>query len=150
MKPCVREPLLEVGAVARGARAVEQPDEVLQQRVRAAKRNEHEAVVVLGELRAFEVFPEVADGLHALVVRRADGEAPLHLASEVAYRAARASQTIRKSSVCQPRRSVWKLTSLTVVSIRMGGIAADQELRQPVGADMLLEKRASTPGGRWT
>jgi hypothetical protein len=33
------------------------------------------------------------------------------------------AQTARKSSVCRPRCSVWKLTSLSVVSMRMGGIA---------------------------
>jgi hypothetical protein len=34
-----------------------------------------------------------------------------------------AAHTIKKSSVYQPRRSVWKVTSATVASIRIGGMA---------------------------
>src|SRR5207244_2307443 len=53
------EPLLELGAVTRGTRAIEQADEVLQKSIRAAQRDEREAVVFLREMRAVEVFPEI-------------------------------------------------------------------------------------------
>ena len=54
---------------------------MLEQRIRAAQRNEHEAVV-LREDAALEILPEIAHGLHAFFVRCAEGEAPLHLAHE--------------------------------------------------------------------
>ena len=78
------KPLLELDAATRGPRAIEEPDEVLEKRLRTAQRDKREAVVFLRKVRGVEVFPEIGDGLHALLVRRADREAAFHLAGEIA------------------------------------------------------------------
>jgi hypothetical protein len=60
------------------------PYEMLQEGISSALRDEDEAIM-RGEERAgvIEVVPEVADGLPAIVVRGAQGEAPLHLAGKL-------------------------------------------------------------------
>src|SRR5690242_7574193 len=79
------ETLFKLRAVARGAGAVKKADETLEQRVRAAQGDKHEAIVCRREtVNAVEVFPEVRNHLNAFLVRGADREASLHLAGEVA------------------------------------------------------------------
>ena len=78
------ETLFELATATRGPRAIEEPGEVLEKRIRTAQRDKGEAVVILRKVRGVEVFPEIGDGLYALLVRRADGEAAFHLAGEMA------------------------------------------------------------------
>jgi len=78
-----RQPPLEFFAVGRAPRAVEQPDEILEKRIRASQRDEHEAVVLgIERVGLLEIPPEVANGLLAFVVVGTDGEAAFHLPDE--------------------------------------------------------------------
>ena len=84
-----RQPPLEFFAIGRAPRAVEQPDEILEKRIRAAQRDEHEAVVLgIERIGLLEILPEIADGLLAFVVGGTDGEAAFHLPHEPRIRRA--------------------------------------------------------------
>ena len=116
------EPLLELNAATRGPRAIEEPDEVLEsvfvpRSVTSARRSwAFEKCEALKSLQK-----SVTDCTHcwsdALTVK-------LRFTWPARLRDTPPNvPTTKKSSVCQPRRSVWKLTSTTVLSIAIGGIA---------------------------
>src|SRR5439155_1411677 len=112
----------------------------LEKSVGAAERHEHEAVVGWRKvIRAVEVLPEVADGLDAVLVRGADGEIPFHLAGELAGRSS-GSVADDEEVVGFPPEAFRLETDLSDHAIdKDGRNAAHEELRQPVGADVLFE-----------
>jgi len=82
-KSVERQPSFELLAIGRASGAVEQPDKILEERVRAAQRHEDKAVVLgIERVGLLEILPEVANGLLAFVVGGTDGETAFHLPDE--------------------------------------------------------------------
>src|SRR5262245_31229815 len=95
-------------------------------------------------IRAVKVFPEVSDGLNAILVRRADGEAPLHLTGEFAGCSSR-SLTEDQKVIGLPSQALGLEADLGDNGVDQDRWeAAHQELRQPIRPDVLLEGCAGT------
>ncbi len=143
-----RQPVLELRAVARRAGAVQETDEMLEERVGAAQSDEHQAVIRRREtVRLLKSFQKSWMACLQFVVCCADGEAALDLAGEFPGGCSGAfadnqkvvglpaevlclEVNLRHDRVDQDRRN-----------------AAHEQLGQPVCRDVLLEERARSARG---
>src|SRR5262249_55986653 len=139
--------LLEFDAVAGGPRAVEETCEVLQQRIGPAERHQCEPVGFSAEeVLIVEIMPVIRDRLLALLVHGAKGERPLYLPDELSPDAGPVLSDDEEIVGLSPEPLGLEM------NLRHRAVAddrwdrPDQEQREPVGTDMLLENGSRSSG----
>ena len=147
-EPIERQPPLELFAVNRAPRAVEQADEVFEKRVRAAQRDEDEAIMLgIERIGLLEVFPEIANRLTAFLVGGTDSEATLYLPDEPCVRFA-CPRTDNEEVVGIEAEMLGLEMDFGDASVGQNRRdASDEELDQPVRRDMLLEEHSLATSG---
>lgn len=139
---------MELFAVGRAPRAVEQADEIFEKRIRAAQSDEDEAIVLRIEwVSLLEVFPEIANCLPAFLVGGTDGEATLHLADKPCGRYA--CTLADNEEIVGVKAEMFGLEmDFGDASVSQDGWdASDEKLSQPVRRDVLLEEHTLAAGG---
>jgi hypothetical protein len=124
-----RQPVLEIFGVFSGTSTLQQPSEMIKKGVCSPLRNQQESIMNGEVVRVVEVFPEIENRFMAFFVRGAYAEFRLTCAASCFECPAPLVQVMSRSSVLQPRCSAWNATRSTTESTKIGGKAANQQLR---------------------
>ena len=144
------QPRSKLQGVTRRTGAIEKAYEMLQESVGTPLSDEDEPIMRRAERACvIEVFPEVANGLPAIVVRPAYGEAPLHLAAKL--------PGPYTGGVASNEKVVSVLAEALCLEVNLDHWTVDQDwwnaphehLCEPVSPNMLLKEcSCSACGGR--
>ena len=141
---------MEVFTVCRASGTVQQSDEIIEKRVRAAQGDEDDAIVLrIERVGLFEVFPEIANRLLTLVVDSTDGEATLHLPDESCGRCARTRADNEEIVGVEAQMLGLKIDFGDNSVGQDGRDASDEELSQPVRCHVLFEEYTLVAGRDW-